>query len=197
MNSLKYIAFINVSILVRKGLETILNTNKIQFKSYKFDSIQELYDFPDFSRIELVLVESSISNIDLNKINKLKELNVLGIISTTNTRNFIDTVDNSIYINDDEDLILNVFNKCLKKDKKSSKNSFKNSLSSRETEVLKLLVKGKMNKEVAEELHISIHTVVSHRKNIVQKLGIKSTAAMTIYAVANGIIDIRDSMDLM
>ena len=54
-----------------------------------------------------------------------------------------------------------------------------------------------MNKEIAEELFISIHTVVTHRKNITNKLGIKSTAEMAIYDVANNIIDINESLKLI
>lgn len=62
-------------------------------------------------------------------------------------------------------------------------------LTSREIEVLKLLVKGHKNRDIAERLHISLTTVISHRKNIVDKLGIKSVPSLTIYAVLNGYID--------
>ncbi len=65
-----------------------------------------------------------------------------------------------------------------------------NALSERETEVLKQIVKGLSNKEIADVLCISAHTVISHRKNITRKLNIHSTAALTIYAIFNGIIDI-------
>jgi DNA-binding CsgD family transcriptional regulator len=56
--------------------------------------------------------------------------------------------------------------------------------------VLKLLVQGSSNKEIADKLNISIHTVVSHRKNIIQKTGIKSQAGLTIYAISNKIISL-------
>ena len=63
-------------------------------------------------------------------------------------------------------------------------------LSQREIDVLKCLIEGKSNKEVAEALYISTHTVVSHRKNISEKTGIKSLAGLTIYAILHGIVDI-------
>lgn len=63
-------------------------------------------------------------------------------------------------------------------------------LSQREIDVLKCLIEGKSNKEVADTLFISTHTVVSHRKNISEKTGIKSLAGLTIYAILHGIIDI-------
>ena len=61
-------------------------------------------------------------------------------------------------------------------------------LSAREIEVLILITKGLINKEIADKLNISLTTVISHRKNITEKLGIKSVSGLTIYAVMNGYI---------
>ena len=62
-------------------------------------------------------------------------------------------------------------------------------LSAREIEVLVLITKGLINKEIADKLNISLTTVITHRKNIVEKLGIKSVSGLTIYAVMHGYID--------
>lgn len=62
-------------------------------------------------------------------------------------------------------------------------------LSAREIEVLILITKGLINKEIAEKLNISLTTVISHRKNITEKLGIKSVSGLTVYAVMNGYIE--------
>lgn len=62
-------------------------------------------------------------------------------------------------------------------------------LSAREIEVLVLVTKGFINKEIAEKLNISLTTVISHRKNITEKLGIKSVPGLTIYAVMNGYVE--------
>lgn len=64
-------------------------------------------------------------------------------------------------------------------------------LSNRETEVMSLIVQGYINKEIANRLSISLATVVTHRKNIMEKLGIKSVSALTIYAVMHGYVDIN------
>lgn len=61
-------------------------------------------------------------------------------------------------------------------------------LSSREIDVLKLIVKGITNKEIADKLNISLNTVLTHRKNITAKLGIKTVSGLTFYAIMNGII---------
>ena len=65
-------------------------------------------------------------------------------------------------------------------------------LSLREIEVLCLLVKGLTNKEIADKLNISLTTVITHRKNIQEKTGIKSLSGFTVYAVFNGYIDINE-----
>jgi DNA-binding CsgD family transcriptional regulator len=65
-------------------------------------------------------------------------------------------------------------------------------LSAREVEVLKLVARGHINKHIADALSISLHTVISHRKNITGKLGIKTVSGLTMYAVLNGLISSKD-----
>ncbi|MCQ2225998.1 MAG: response regulator transcription factor [Paludibacteraceae bacterium] len=62
-------------------------------------------------------------------------------------------------------------------------------LSIREKEVLVAVAKGLTNKEIAEALNISIHTVIAHRKNITSKIGIKSIPGLTLYAMTNGLLE--------
>ncbi|MBQ1852159.1 MAG: response regulator transcription factor [Paludibacteraceae bacterium] len=64
-------------------------------------------------------------------------------------------------------------------------------LSEREKDVLIQVVKGLSNKEIADVLCISMHTVISHRKHITSKLNIHSTAGLTIYAIVNKLVDIN------
>ena len=65
-------------------------------------------------------------------------------------------------------------------------------LSDREIEVMSLIVQGYINKEIADKLNIGLATVVTHRKNIMDKLGLKSVSALTIYAVTHGYVDINN-----
>ncbi len=60
-------------------------------------------------------------------------------------------------------------------------------LTPREREVLRGVVEGLINKEIAHRLGVSLTTVITHRKNLTDKLGTKSVAALTIYAVTHGI----------
>lgn len=61
-------------------------------------------------------------------------------------------------------------------------------LSQRELEVLRLVVLGYINKEIADKLSISLTTVITHRKHITEKLGIKSVSGLAVYAIMNGIV---------
>ena len=64
-------------------------------------------------------------------------------------------------------------------------------LSEREKEILVCVARGMLNKEIADQNNISIHTVISHRKNITRKIGIKTVAGLTVYAILNGLIDVN------
>ena len=95
-----------------------------------------------------------------------------------------------IEINDSKQKILNKFAEW-----EADNNPKKNDdveLSKRETDVLVAVAKGMMNKEIADQMNISIHTVISHRKNITRKTGIKSVSGLTVYALLNNLIDEKD-----
>lgn len=62
-------------------------------------------------------------------------------------------------------------------------------LTDRESEILVSVAKGMTNKEIADTHHISVHTVISHRKNITRKTGIKTVSGLTVYALLNNLID--------
>ena len=65
-------------------------------------------------------------------------------------------------------------------------------LSQREKDVLKLIVKGKLNKEVADELKISLPTAIFHRNNICEKLQTRSVGRLTVMAVLSGLVEINE-----
>lgn len=74
----------------------------------------------------------------------------------------------------------------------ASKRDTEKLLSDREIEVLTLIVKGFINKEIADKLNISLSTVITHRRNIMDKLDRRSVSSLTIYAVMNGYVDVND-----
>ena len=81
-----------------------------------------------------------------------------------------------------------VLNDVLGEDKNEKEEQTQSILTERETEVLKLIAEGMSSTQVAEKLFISIHTINSHRKNILRKLDLKSPAQLILYAIEHGLI---------
>ena len=75
---------------------------------------------------------------------------------------------------------------------KTRKTEESDDLSKREIEILILVAQGLMNKEIADQLNISLNTVITHRKNIIRKTGIKSVAGLTSYALMHNYINLSE-----
>ena len=73
------------------------------------------------------------------------------------------------------------------------KNAREEKLSEREKTILRYVALGHTNREIAEKLFISMHTVITHRKNITRKLGIKTVSGLTVYAILNHLIEMNDA----
>jgi DNA-binding CsgD family transcriptional regulator len=97
--------------------------------------------------------------------------------------------DENLLYTDPEEILVEklrcIYNSCGEDSQQESGSSI---LSEREKEVLRQVALGHTNKEISNTLSISTHTVITHRKNITAKLGIKTIAGLTVYAVLNGII---------
>jgi DNA-binding CsgD family transcriptional regulator len=100
-------------------------------------------------------------------------------------------VDGVVNIYDDQPQLLRKLRAALEQGQ-TNPYSDSHDLSERERDVLILVAKGMANKEIADRLNISIHTVMSHRKNITHKTGIKSVAGLTVYALLNNLLDQND-----
>lgn len=99
-----------------------------------------------------------------------------------------------IELNDTKSKIISKMNEFAQSE--ATKNTDDVELSKREIDVLVAVAKGMMNKEIADQMNISIHTVISHRKNITRKTGIKSVSGLTVYALLNNLIDEKDLISM-
>ena len=114
----------------------------------------------------------------------------IGLVYSLFEQKLLSLFDEIIYINDTPNAIVNKIQKLPNISQNSRADKMQETLSDREIEVLKLLVAGHSNKEIADKLNISTNTVISHRKDISQRTSIKSVSGLTIYAVVNNIINI-------
>ena len=116
------------------------------------------------------------------------QLCVIAMVTTYIEPSLLKPYDAVIELNDSKLKILNKISQIKRSNDKTEKNDDVE-LSKREIDVLVAVAKGMMNKEIADQMNISIHTVISHRKNITRKTGIKSVSGLTVYALLNNLID--------
>lgn len=121
------------------------------------------------------------------------QLAIFAIIKAYVDSNLLKSYDGLIEINDTQQSVIAKLSEITSLRKPEKKNDDGNlDLSKRENDVLVAVAKGMTNKEISDKLNISIHTVISHRKNITKKTGIKSVSGLTVYALLNNMISEND-----
>ena len=127
-------------------------------------------------------------------INTFDGCNIVAIVHNYVEQNILKQYHSTIDIGDNRNEIESKLKCALAQNSEQEEKRNSYELSDRETDVLVAVAKGLQNKEIADTLNISIHTVISHRKNIVAKTGIKSVAGLTVYALINNLINESDVM---
>lgn len=188
----KNIAVIEPSKILYEGLFASILKSEYDYSFYYFDSFNEMELFYSKNEISIVLINRGLVQNRLNEFVKIKNQNPeilwIGIVYPFFNNSILKLFDDKFSITDDISIIIRKINKLCNN---NVLNSHENGqLSERETDVLHFIAKGLSNKETADKLNISIHTVNSHRKNIMEKTGIRSLAGLTIYAVYKGIISL-------
>ena len=117
-------------------------------------------------------------------------LTLVALVTSCLDHSMLTPYSGVIEINDTRSKIISKMNEFAQSE--TTKNTDDVELSKRETDVLIAVAKGMMNKEIAVQMNISSHTVISHRKNITRKTGIKSVSGLTVYAMLNNLIDEKD-----
>ena len=160
-----------------------------------FDDMRTLYERYAMEHADVVIVGSySLVAAEQNIRMAYPELQsvALVLLSTTVCEDeLVRQFDSVINIYDSQRAALHKLQSALEQ---SQTNPYTEShdLSERERDVLILVAKGLANKEIADKLNISVHTVMSHRKNITHKTGIKSVAGLTVYALLNNMLEAAD-----
>jgi DNA-binding NarL/FixJ family response regulator len=98
----------------------------------------------------------------------------------------------SIKLSDEKETIIQTILAILHQRQDASVINSVENLSPRETTIVRLVSMGLTNRQIAEKLFLSTHTVMTHRKNINNKLGIKSVSGLTVYAIVNNIITLEE-----
>lgn len=191
-----HIAILEPSRIICEGLQTILYQSDLDCRVHRLETLEELMELLEVTPLDILIVNP------LQFVNREKEtrkirkqypsMSVAGIDYGIIQKQSMLT-DLSFTLYDSAEHIIHLLSKLDKKNRAVGlQENEDDNLTKREIEVLTGLVNGKMNKEIADSLHISIHTVVRHRKNITIKTGIRSQSGLTIYAISKKIVAIED-----
>ncbi len=191
------IAIAEPSTILRTGLEKLLEELPEAEVVFSTDNLGALYSRitairPNILIVNPVLFDYAKRATIRAEFDPLPNLRIVGLITTyvesQHQRQFAGVIE----LNDDLQRIKSTINQVVNTIQTDSDEPDNDPLSDREKEVLVCLSKGLKNNEIADTLNISVHTVITHRKNIVRKTGIKSVAALTVYAILNNLIEEKD-----
>jgi DNA-binding NarL/FixJ family response regulator len=174
------------SEVVIEGLKSILD-GQIRFKLLEPEAnVDRLPDRLTSSRPDILLVNPTVVD-DISRLRGERSMAIVALVYQYVERDKLKNYDAVVDIRDNRAVIIETLAQALPGEVESVKNSYE--LTKRETAVLIELAQGKTNKEIADALNVSVHTVISHRKNITHKTGIKSVAGLTVYALLNNLLD--------
>ena len=196
MENRKKIVFIIPSDIVARGFESVLS------RQGDFLVLENLMDYskPREARLrildpDVVIVDPAVFDFRSRKdgrflISEQCDASVLALEGLAVTEDILRQYDGAVSLYDDAAGIVRKIRSAM--DSRLPEPSGEgNELSSREKEILVCVAQGMLNKEIADKFSLSIYTVITHRKNITRKTGIKTVAGLTVYAILNNLIDIN------
>lgn len=191
------IIIIEPSTIVFAGLQSIIERMHIAESIYHVTELDTITQKLAQLRADIIIVNTAVfgfhKNLSIKSIFKdCTHASIIAFVSQYSDSQFLKQFDDIIDIYDDAQTISAKIRHIIEQDTIDLTETDTTELSEREQEVLIAVVKGLINKEIASTLNISIHTVMSHRKNITRKTGIKSISGLTVYALFNNLIKQED-----
>ena len=197
MNDLNLkIAIAEPSVIVRSGLAVALKRIPgIHAQTFEISSQEFLANYIKLHKPDLLIVNPLYwGTLDMSKLKDEaghQTLRCIALVIGALDDNFLKQYDEKFSLYDSIDQLRLKLNKVFETET-IEPDEENDALSVREREILTCVVKGQTNKEIAQSLFLSTHTVITHRRNIARKLGIHSTAGLTIYAIVNKLIELDD-----
>lgn len=194
--SKKGVLLIVPSLIVARGLESVFNDLG------EFKVVGVLSDFSHNSdtrlrniEADIILMDPQVLDFETRKngrsfIGEYLDVPVVALETSVMREDLLKQYDEVVNLYDEPTTIIKKLRSAMETQQDSSKVD-SNDLSSREKEILVCVAKGMLNKEIADRFNLSIYTVITHRKNITRKTGIKTVAGLTVYALLNNLIDIN------
>jgi len=190
----KRVLLIEKSPIVAAGFTEILQKRATFEVTGVADSLNRIteriiVDRPDLIVLNPTLIDYSKRNTFRSLFQDSPKIPIVALVYSYFDQQWLKSFNGVIEINEEESKIESQLMEALQSNTEQPESTDLYELSDREREVLVELSKGLTNKEIAEKLHISVHTAITHRKNIIKKTGIKSVAGLTVYAMLNNLIE--------
>lgn len=190
--AVRKILIIEPSVIISEGLRHIIDN----FAGYDVCGILRNLDGGlDEADADLVIADPSVFNPQdrqgsRDTMRNYVNVPVIAVLTSAYDASCAATYDGVIYLTDTSDEVEQKITSVMKSVPADRKGDGEE-LSSREKEILVCVAKGMLNKEIADHFSISVYTVITHRKNITRKTGIKTVAGLTVYALLNNLIDVN------
>lgn len=194
------VAIAETSVIIRSGLTSALKRlPNLRIQPIELLSVQALNDCLRTQYPDILVVNPTFGDyFDVAHFREEaagKNIRLVALVSSFIDSSLLGKYDESISIFDDLGVLADKISR-LQNIKPEEEIENQDTLSQREKEIVVCVVKGMTNKEIADNLFLSIHTVITHRRNISKKLQIHSAAGLTIYAIVNKLIELSDVKNL-
>ncbi len=194
------IAVAETSVIVRSGVAHALKRlPNLRVQPIELLSVEALNDCLRTQCPDILIVNPTFGDyFDVAHFREVyggKHIRLVALVTTFTDASLLARYDDSVSIFDDLETLTGKIVK-LQDIQEEEEPEGQELLSQREKEIVICVVKGMTNKEMAEKLFLSIHTVITHRRNISKKLQIHSAAGLTIYAIVNKLVELSDVKNL-
>lgn len=182
------------SPIISAGLTSFFeDMNQIMVASV-VDNIEDLQDKiiihnPDVLIINPMMLGYTIGNFFKQMSQNYPNINRVALVTSYVDKNVLKYFKEIIELNDNKQKVISKILNLLNNNDETASQNESVDLSNREVDVLVCVAKGMTNKDISDMLNISVHTVITHRKNIVKKTGIKSVSGLTVYALLNNLVE--------
>ena len=182
------------SPIISSGLSSFFNDmNQIAVASI-VDNIDDLQDkiimySPDVLIINPMMLGCMLNTFVKQMTQNHPNVNRVALVTSYVDKNILKNFKEVIELSDNKQKVINKMLNLQNNNDETSAQNESVDLSNREVDVLVCVAKGMTNKDISDMLNISVHTVITHRKNIVKKTGIKSVSGLTVYALLNNLVE--------
>ena len=193
-NENKKIILITPSKIIARGINAILSDyGDFRLEAILSDISRENENVLKNTSVDIIIIDTGLWGYSSRRqfrslISEYSDAAIIGVNTLALDEESKKLYDELFSIYDAPSVIINKLRAANTSEREQSEQN-KNELSIREQEILVCVAKGMLNKEIADKFNISIHTVITHRKNITKKTGIKTVAGLTVYALLNNLID--------